>query len=103
MGSKTAFQRLISPSDYQHKNEYTKRVLSLINRCHIKDLDFHCFQCNNEDCRNTQYHSCGNRYCPFCGTLKKDKWVEDQIANLFPTPYYHIVLTIPHSWNKVMM
>jgi hypothetical protein len=105
MKSKTAFQSLFFPVDYQYKNEYTKRVLSRINHCHTKDLGFHCYQCNNDEClhTHTQYHSCGNRHCPFCGTLKKDKWVEDRIADLFPTPYYHIVFTIPHSWNKVMM
>jgi len=39
----------------------------------------------------------------FCGTLKKDQWVENRVADLLPTPYYHIVFTVPHSWNKVMM
>jgi hypothetical protein len=52
---------------------------------------------------HTQYHSCGNRHCPFCGTFKKDDWVENRVADLLPTPYYHIVFTVPHSWNKVMM
>jgi hypothetical protein len=40
---------------------------------------------------------------PFFVTFKKDDWVESRIAHLLPTAYYHIVFTVPHSWNKVMM
>jgi hypothetical protein len=105
MSNKSAFQRLFSCSNYQAKNEYTRRVLSRIHHCHTKALGYHCYQCSNQEClhTHTQYHSCGNRHCPFCGTLKKDKWVEERLADLFPTPYYHIVFTIPHGWNTVMM
>ncbi len=105
MNNKTAFQRLFYPDDYQFKNNYTREVLSKINHCQTKDLGYHFYQCNNSDCSkiNTQYHSCGNRHCPFCGTFKKEQWVEDRTADLLPTPYYHMVFTIPHSWNKVMM
>jgi hypothetical protein len=105
MDNKTAFQRLFYPDDYQFKNNYTREVLSKINHCQTKDLGYHFYQCNNSDCSkiNTQYHSCGNRHCPFCGTFKKEQWVEDRTADLLPTPYYHMVFTIPHSWNKVMM
>lgn len=35
--------------------------------------------------------------------MKKEQWVEDRIADLLPTSYYHIVFTVPHIWNKVMM
>jgi hypothetical protein len=105
MGNKSAFQNLFACTNYAPKNEYTKQVLSRIHHCHTKDLGYHCYQCSNEEClhSHTQYHSCGNRHCPFCGTLKKDKWVEDRLADLLPTPYYHIVFTVPHSWNRVMM
>lgn len=105
MSSNSAFQNLFACATYQAKNEYTRRILSKIHRCHTKALGYHCYQCNNEHClhTHTQYHSCGNRHCPFCGTFKKDQWVENRLADLFPTPYYHIVFTIPHSWNLVMM
>lgn len=68
-------------------------------------MGYHCYQCNNDRClhTHTQYHSCGNRHCPFCGGFKKDAWVEDRIADLLPTPYYHIVFTVPHHWNQVML
>ncbi len=103
--NKSAFQCLFSYTQSQTTNIYTQGVMDKISRCHTKELGYHCYQCDNPDClhSHTQYHSCGNRHCPFCGTFKKDQWVEDRVADLLPTPYYHIVFTVPHSWNKVMM
>ena len=105
MKTKTAFQQLFDPLKFECKNQYIQGIFSQIHKCHTKDLGYHCYQCNNPDCldSHTQYHSCGNRHCPFCGTFKKDDWVESRIADLLPTAYYHIVFTVPHSWNKVMM
>ena len=105
MKTKTAFQKLFDPFKFECKNQYIQGIFSKIHKCHTKDLGYHCYQCNNPDCldSHTQYHSCGNRHCPFCGTFKKDDWVESRIADLLPTAYYHIVFTVPHSWNKVMM
>ena len=102
---KKSFQNLFSCNDFKPKNIYTHGILDKISRCHTKDLGYHCYQCDNPDClhSHTQYHSCGNRHCPFCGNLKKDEWVESRVDDLLPTPYYHIVFTVPHSWNKVMM
>jgi Putative transposase/Transposase zinc-binding domain len=104
-GIKKSFQNLFSRNDFKPKNIYTHGILDKISRCHTKDLGYHCYQCDNPDClhSHTQYHSCGNRHCPFCGNLKKDEWVESRVDDLLPTPYYHIVFTVPHSWNKVMM
>jgi len=102
---KQNFQRLFSCDNFLPKNIYTHGILDKISRCHSKELGYHCYQCNNLDCLDTltQYHSCGNRHCPFCGTLKKEEWVESRVEDLLPTPYYHIVFTVPHCWNKVMM
>lgn len=96
---------MFSHTQCQGKNSYTQGVMDKISRCHTRDLGYHCYQCDNADClhTHTQYHSCGDRHCPFCGTFKKDQWVEDRVADLLPTPYYHIVFTVPHSWNRVMM
>jgi hypothetical protein len=50
-----------------------------------------------------QYHSCGNRHCPNCGGLKKQQWIENLTAQLFPTAYYHIVFTLPHEFNPLIL
>ncbi len=102
---KSQFQALFDPQRFNYKNEYTRSIASRIFICHRQEMGYHCYQCDNPDCRHThlQYHSCGNRHCCFCGTLKKEEWVEDRIDDLLPCPYYHIVFTVPHEWNKAMM
>jgi len=102
---KTDFQALFAPHDFTWKNSYTRAVAAKIHSCHTAALGYHCYQCSNQDCGHMQlqYHSCGNRHCTFCGTLKKDQWVESRVDDLLPCPYYHMVFTIPHQWNTVMM
>ena len=102
---KSRFQALFNPESFAYKNAYTRSIASRIFKCHTNDLGYHCYQCNNSDCghRQLQYHSCGNRHCCFCGTLKKEEWVESRIDDLLPCPYYHTVFTVPHEWNRVML
>ena len=99
------FQALFNPESFPYKNTYTRSIASRIFKCHTAELGYHCYQCNNSECghRHLQYHSCGNRHCCFCGTLKKEEWVEDRVDDLLPCSYYHIVFTVPHEWNRVMM
>lgn len=103
---RSRFQALFNPdSSFAYKNAYTRSIASRIFKCHTAELGYHCYECDNPDCghRHLQYHSCRNRHCCFCGTLKKEEWVEKRIDDLLPCPYYHIVFTVPHEWNKVMM
>lgn len=102
---KADFQALFDPNGFAWINSYTRAVASKIHSCHTAAQGYHCYQCSNQDCGHTQvqYHSCGNRHCAFCGTLKKDQWVEDRTDDLLPCPYYHMVFTVPHEWNTVMM
>ena len=38
---------------------------------------------------------------PNCGGMKKEQWIEDLTAQLFPTAYYHVVFTVPHEFNSL--
>ncbi|MEL7181716.1 MAG: IS91 family transposase [Pseudomonadota bacterium] len=102
---RSRFQALFNPESFSYKNVYSRSIASRIFKCHTAELGYHCYHCNNSDCghRQLQYHSCSNRHCCFCGTLKKEEWVENRINDLLPCPYYHIVFTVPHQWNRVMM
>ena len=64
----------------------------------------HHYRCNDKDCDHLhqQYHSCGNRHCPNCGGLKKEQWIENLTAQLFPTAYYHVVFTVAHEPNNLI-
>ena len=102
---KAEFQQLFNPNSFSYKNNYSRNIAAQIHSCHTKQRGYHVYQCDNEQCqdRYLQYHSCGNRHCPFCGSMKKEQWVEERIQDLLPCPYYHMVFTIPHDWNQLMM
>jgi hypothetical protein len=35
--------------------------------------------------------------------MKRDAWIEDRMHELLPTAYYHMVFTLPHELNPVIM
>lgn len=80
-------------------------VLSAIARCRTASLGHHLYVCSNNDCGHSvmQYHSCRNRHCPHCGNSKKDEWVEARMRELLPCKYFHVVFTLPHELNAIVM
>lgn len=52
-------------------------------------------QCNGCGHERITYNSCRNRHCPKCQSLARARWVEKQVANLLPVPYFHVVFTVP--------
>jgi hypothetical protein len=98
-------QQLFDHASIQDCNGYSKSIFSRLHRCHTADMGMHFYSCEHPGCGHThyQYHSCGNRHCPNCGGLKKEEWVENLTAQLFPTAYYHVVFTVPHEFNSLML
>lgn len=86
-------------------NAYSKHIFSQLQHCHTAAMGMHYYKCNDAECNHIhrQYHSCGNRHCPDCGGLKKEQWIENLTAQLFPVSYYHVVFTVPHEFNALMM
>jgi len=41
------------------------------------------------------YNSCRNRHCPKCQNLEQARWVEQQVRELLPVHYFHVVFTVP--------
>ena len=56
----------------------------------------HCDQCEFNQLR---YHSCRNRHCPKCQRQASVEWCKQQLQNVLPVTYYHVVFTLPHSLN----
>ena len=86
-------------------NEYSKAVFDKLSRCHTARMGYHRLRCDDPKCRKEQYqyHSCGNRHCPNCGGLKREQWIENRMGELLPTPYYHLVFTLPHELNPLII
>jgi hypothetical protein len=81
------------------------QVLHAIQRCRTAALGYHAYRCSDSDCgaMHYQYHSCRNRHCPHCGTSKKEGWIEARTQELVPAKYYHVVFTLPHALNSIVV
>ncbi|MDE3182921.1 MAG: IS91 family transposase [Bacteroidota bacterium] len=88
-----------------NKNLHVQKVLQRIKTCRTSALGYHVYQCSNEQCSHVkyQYHSCRDRHCPNCGAVKKQEWIEARRQELLPVKYYHVVFTLPHELNSVVM
>ncbi len=88
-----------------NKNAHAARVLQRIKTCRTAALGYHVYQCSDEACGHLkyQYHSCRDRHCPNCGAVKKQEWIEARMQELLPVKYYHVVFTLPHELNSLVM
>jgi hypothetical protein len=73
------------------------KVLSAIEHCRTAAMGGHLDQCSGCGHRAISYNSCRNRHCPRCQSQARDRWLEARRAELLPTPYAHVVFTLPHQ------
>src|ERR1700681_1117362 len=72
------------------------KVLLAIARCRTAALGGHVDQCTSCGHRATiSYNSCRNRHCPKCQTGARERWIEARRSELLPSPYVHVVFTLP--------
>jgi hypothetical protein len=93
-----------------NKNLHVQKVLQRIKTCRTSALGYHVYQCSDEQCGHVkyQYHSCRDRHCPNpiaigCGAIKKQEWIEARRQELLPVKYYHVVFTLPHELNGLIL
>jgi hypothetical protein len=74
------------------------KVLLAIARCRTAALGGHLDQCSRCGYRAAvSYNSCRNRHCPKCQTSARECWIRARRRELLPTPYVHVVFTLPHQ------
>ena len=72
-----------------------RRVMSAIELCRTAALGGHVERCDTCAHQRISYNSCRNRHCPKCQSLARAEWLEQREAELLPTPYFHVVFTVP--------
>ncbi len=91
---------------YQKENllSYKKlKVMNHISVCRTAQLGGHIEQCDHCSFERIAYNSCRDRHCPKCQTMVKEKWLNDRKADLLPCNYFHMVFTIPHELNPIIL
>src|ERR1700693_3401691 len=72
------------------------KVLLAIARCRTAALGGHIDECTRCGHRATiSYNSCRSRHCPKCQTGTRERWIEARRSELLPSPYVHVVFTLP--------
>lgn len=101
----TVQQVLLKHPAHTSSNAHVQKVLQRLRTCRTSALGYHVYRCSDEECGHVkyQYHSCRDRHCPQCGALKKQEWIEARTAELLPVKYYHVVFTLPHELNSLVM
>jgi len=79
------------------------RVINQIITCRTSAQGGHIEFCNNCGHVKNAYNSCRNRHCPKCQTFAKEAWLNDRKAELLPVPYFHLVFTLPHDLNPIIL
>ena len=87
------------------ENVHVQNVLQRLKICRTSALGYHVYRCSDDACGHIkyQYHSCRDRHCPACGAIKKQEWIEARTQELLPVKYYHVVFTLPHELNSLVM
>ena len=78
-------------------NRLHLKILTAIERCRTAALGGHLDQCMRCGYRAISFNSCRNRHCPRCQANARDRWIEARSRELLPTPYVHVVFTLPHE------
>ena len=96
----------IYSNDYLKNNSLPyahKKVMHHIKVCRTAELGGHIEQCSNCGFQRNAYNSCRDRHCPKCQCLVKEKWLNDRKSELLPCGYFHLVFTVPHELNPIIL
>lgn len=74
---------------------HQRSILKLMSLCKTSALGGHKERCDQCHYTRIHYNSCGNRHCPACQGVNKEKWIHERLYDLLPVKYFHCVFTIP--------
>ena len=80
-----------------------RRILSDLIHCRTANCGGHLHRCDHCGAERITYHSCRNRHCPKCQQIPRERWLEKQKSELLPLTYFHVVFTLPHELNPIIL
>ena len=80
-----------------------QRILRAISSCRTAALGGHVQTCDHCRHQRIAYNSCRNRHCPKCQASACAKWMDDRAAELLPVEYFHVVFTLPDTFNALAL
>ncbi len=91
-------QRFIDRYRASFDFQQLKAFRALLN-CRTAALGGHLDACPQCGFQAISFNSCRNRHCPKCQAQARERWLAAREQELLPTPYFHVVFTVPHELN----
>lgn len=79
------------------------QTIRLISLCKTAALGGHRERCDQCSYSRIHYNSCGNRHCPSCQGVNKERWILERSYDLLPVKYFHCVFTLPASLRQLSL
>jgi hypothetical protein len=100
--------RILEKHIDEYQNQYPlwpehRKILHDLLNCRTPYLGGHIDRCDHCGAMRITYHSCRNRHCPTCQHLPRERWLEQRKAEILPTNYFHVVFTLPHVLNPIVL
>ena len=80
-----------------------KKIVSSLLNCRTAYLGGHVQRCSHCGAKRIIYHSCRNRHCPKCQQIPRERWIEARKKELRPVSYFHVIFTLPHELNIIVL
>lgn len=90
-------------TDLQGYTVHQQKTLRAIRDCRTAALGGHVDTCDACGITRISYNSCRNRHCPKCQGHKREEWIQKREADLLPCTYFHLVFTLPHELNGLVL
>ena len=79
------------------------KIIHDILACRTAYLGGHIDRCDRCGAVRITYHSCRNRHCPTCQHMPRERWLEQRKREILSTRYFHVVFTLPHALNPIVL
>ncbi len=79
------------------------KAMAAVTACRTASLGGHSETCDHCGTMRNSYNSCRNRHCPKCQTMTKEEWLQKRKQELLPCGYFHMVFTLPHDLNPLIL
>ena len=79
-----------------------RRAIADILACRTEVLGGHLWRCDQCSHEVFSYHSCKNRSCPKCHTRQTEDWLAARRAEMLPTDYFHVTVTVPEELRALL-
>ena len=89
------------PKHFIQPEQY--KAVQDIRSCRTAALGIDIYTCHQCGETTEVYHNCKNRFCPTCSWNDTVRWAEKVKGNMLNIPHRHVVFTIPHQLNFLII